>query len=66
MTDENTVISGPQDICKPNINITEIADDELFSVLLCGCEPKYGYTVNDYAEEWNRRCDHGMQYEVNV
>jgi hypothetical protein len=48
------------------MDITEMTNGELFGVLLCREEPQYGYTLNDYVREWNRRYDNGMKYEVDV
>lgn len=48
------------------MSFPELTDNELFGVLLCGEKPMGGYTIEDYAEEWNKRCDNGMRYEVQV
>ena len=34
----------------------ELSDEEIFDVLLCGGKPRgYGYTIQDYVDEWNDR-----------
>ena len=45
----------------------ELTDDELFDVLLCGKKPRgYGYSIQDYVDEWNERVANGMVYQVDV
>lgn len=48
------------------MELSKLPDEELFGVLLCGEAPKDGHTIQDYMEEWNKRCDDGMKYEVEV
>ena len=48
------------------MSFPELTDKELFDVLLCGKRPMSGYTIDDYIDEWNRRCDNGMKYEIKI
>lgn len=41
------------------MNISKLSNEELFSVLLCGEKPVDGFTMDDYVNEWNKRCDEG-------
>ena len=38
------------------MDISNLSNEDLFSVLLCGVEPIEPYTIKDYATEWNKRC----------
>lgn len=38
------------------MDISNLSNEDLFSVLLCGVEPIGPYTIKDYATEWNKRC----------
>lgn len=40
--------------------------EELFDVLLGGGSPKDGTTLEEYADEWNKRVDKEGGYEVVV
>ena len=45
----------------------ELTNDELFDVLLCGKKPRgYGYTIQDYVDEWNDRVTNGEKFQVDV
>ena len=41
------------------MDISELTNDDLFSVLLCGKEPLESYGYQDYVNEWNKRCVEG-------
>lgn len=47
------------------MDISNLSNDDLFSVLLCGDEPIKPYTVQDYANEWNKRCSEGNNKDGN-
>lgn len=47
------------------MNLTKLSNEELFGVLLCGEKPIENATIQDYAEEWNKRCDNGTNKDVN-
>lgn len=45
----------------------ELTNEEIFDVLLCGGKPRgYGYTVQDYVDEWNDRVANGEKFQVDV
>lgn len=41
------------------MDISELTNDDLFSVLLCGKEPLEPHDYQDYVNEWNKRCAEG-------
>lgn len=43
----------------------ELTNEEMFKVLLCGEKPKGGYSIQDYVEEWNERCNNGTNKDGN-
>ena len=45
----------------------ELSNEEMFDVLLCGGKPRgYGYTIQDYVDEWNDRVANGERFQVDV
>ena len=45
----------------------ELTNEEIFDVLLCGKKPRgYGYTIQDYVDEWNDRVTNGEKFQVDV
>lgn len=46
--------------------LQELTKEEIFEVLLCGNQPKDGYTIKDYIKEWNERVAKGAAFQVNV
>lgn len=46
---------------------TELSNEEIFHVLICGGKPRgYGYTIQDYIDEWNDRVANGEKFQVDV
>lgn len=41
------------------MDIANLSNEDLFSVLLCGEKPLEPYTIQDYVIEWNKRCTEG-------
>lgn len=41
------------------MDISNLSNEDLFSVLLCGTEPLKPYNIQDYVTEWNKRCAEG-------
>ncbi len=41
------------------MDISNLSNEDLFSVLLCGAEPIEPYNIQDYVVEWNKRCTEG-------
>ena len=39
--------------------ISNLSNEDLFSVLLCGKESLEPYNIQDYAVEWSKRCVEG-------
>jgi len=44
----------------------EFTDEEIYRVLICGEKPKGGYTIEEFVEEWNSRCEKGMNFQVDI
>ena len=49
-----------------NKSLSELTRNELFAVLLCGERPKEGFTLNDYAKEWNLRVEQEGGFEISA
>ena len=47
------------------MNLSNLSNEELFGVLLCGEKPLKNVTINDYVEEWNKRCAEGTNKDGN-
>ena len=45
----------------------ELSNEEIFDVLLCGGKTRgYGYTMQDYVDEWNERVANGEKFQVDI
>lgn len=47
------------------MNLTKLTNEELFGVLLCGQAPIENATIQDYVDEWNKRCKSGTNKDGN-
>ncbi len=47
------------------MDLSNLSNEELFGVLLCGEKPLENITINDYVEEWNKRCAEGTNKDGN-
>ena len=53
------------------MDLTKLTNEELFGVLLCGESPIENTTIQDYVDEWNKRCKErtnkdGNGYAISV
>ena len=45
----------------------ELSNEEIFDVLLCGGKPRgYGYTIQDYVDEWNDRIANSERFQIDA
>ena len=45
----------------------ELSNEEILDVLLYGGKPRgYGYSIQDYVDEWNDRVANGEKFQVEV
>lgn len=47
------------------MDISNLSNDDLFSVLVCGGEPIEPYAIQDYVNEWNKRCSEECNKDGN-
>ena len=45
----------------------ELTNEEIYDVLLCGDKIRgYGYTIQDYVDEWNDRVAKGEKFKIDI
>lgn len=45
----------------------ELTNEEIYDVLLCGGKIRgYGYTIQDYVDEWNDRVAKGKKFQIDI